>query len=390
MSKSIIYDSIVDNQSTGRKVPMLLEHADIYDSVEKAVFNWTFEDSARSCSTTTATTHIFRYSVGLLSGWWLELTPDASAVWDNGHYWIGTAIEEVELITGGKVFMKYTGDQLQEYTWFFNNKFGPETRTHLKTLMDAGSGATGALSVFCPILCPGQSCVLGEKNQPINLNLSQSPFDIKIKIRAGNVISKTNALVINRVRLHRREWQVPEDQAKAYNKFSMVDFNYISDLTETLTINTSSNRTIQQAFDSTGNAECLGLFVRAVRNADVNTEFERFVGQELTELKLQVNNQDLYIHGSTQQARFMQLIDNASLPFDSNSTSFQYFIPLVPHLNPNMKPYKNKGHHGISLSKVIPKLITTCSAATGTYQLFISSINKCTFVIENGVGSLVR
>lgn len=387
MSKTILYDAIVDKRTTGKTVPRILQtNEQIFDSFEKMKSNWEYVDSNVSTSTSGDTEHSFKFQVGILSDFTLETQTDGSAVWDIGHYAMGTAIRQVEIINGGQSLLKYNGDQLQEYLWFWNTKNGSDTRLILKNLMDNGAGNINSSSLFCPILAPGQNGIGGVISQPVNFGLSKDPFELKITIRAGNAISKTNALVISKVRLHYKSWAVQDDLKPLFNKFSMVDFNFASK-TDTITQSTDYTLQIQNVFDTSGQKEVVGMFVRLVTNANVNTEFERFVGTQIEQLKLQIENKDVYIHRTTQEAKMLGFAMNGVIPYDATSGGYQYFIPFC---NDIQDKYVNKGSSGVSLSKYIPSLVLNTSGSTGTYYLFMTTVNKCTYVIdERGTARIV-
>jgi hypothetical protein len=385
MSRSFLYDNLHDKKTTGKVVHSLLQSTDtIHDSVEKATSNKEWQDSNVSCSTSQTTEHQFKFNQGILSDWCLEIRTDNSAAWDIGAYAMGTAIEEYTLENGGKELLKITGDRLFEYLWIFNTYYGGDTKVLLKNLMDNGGGDVHATSLFCPLLLPGQHGILGEVNQPINIGLSNDAFTIKIKIRAGDKISKTNALVITKVRLHYRSWQVEESLRSQFHSFSMVDFNWHTYI-ETVTQNTEKIMEVRQAFDQSSKKEVIGMFVRLVTNADVNTEFERFIGQQIEDLRLKVENKDVYKHETTQEAKLNILEELAMSPYDG--TTYQYFIPFSR--GDIEEKYKNKLHGGVTMSKVYPMVHITSSTATGTHYIFVSSMNKCTYSIRNGVGDII-
>jgi hypothetical protein len=392
MSAGVLYDLTIDKRgNTGVKKPLLLQsNSDVFDSFEKAKSQWNFEDSNQLPSITQSTQHIWKYQTGIRSDWMLELTTDASAVFNVGNYAGCVAIEEIELTTSSQSIIKYTGDQLYEYIKFYNQYHGNDTCVLTKNMIDAGTGNIQSTSLFIPLLLPGQNCVMSKPSQPINLNLLKSPFEIRVKLRAGNLVSKTNGIPFGYPRLRWKEWVMESDQAPLYNKFSMVDFNYAPPLL-CPTITQSTNFTISQiqnVFDTNSIKECMGLWLHLATDANVNTNFDRYNQQVIEQLKFSIGNQDVYNHTSVQQSKMLLLNEMGVTPYDTTSNIGPlYFIPFKKQDMENS--YVNKGTPGVSLSKVQSSITINTSGSTGTYWLFLTSVNKCTFVIENGSAKMV-
>lgn len=252
--------------------------------------------------------------------------------------------------------------------------------------MDAGAGDINDNYIYVPILGPASSGVLGDgPSQPINLDLLHDKLQLKVTVRAGDKVSKTNPLVISeKPVLFFRNWTVQEDLKPLLNKFSFLDITNGKITPETITQSTEFSKQITNVFDQTGNKECIGLFVRLVTNANLNTEFEEYIGQEIQRLRLEVDNLNIYEHTNSQDAKLQSLFDSGSLPYDSNSTSWQYFIPFKHE--ELMNSFESKGTSGISLARVIPTLHITSSTNTGTHYLFLTAVNKCNFLIEVPLG----
>lgn len=391
MSKNLLFDNIIDNRGkTGGSKPKLLQLTDeVHDALEKAKCNADKLDSNKATSTTQTTEHTFTFNTGIVSDWWLEISTDDSAVWDVGHYAGFTAIERVEFINGGKTQMIYTGDQLQEYCFLWNLKYGNDTRVLLKELSDRGSGDINNTSLFIPILLPGQHCILGRNNQPINVGLSKDAFTIKIRLRPGNQISKPNALIMDRVTLHWKDWGVEDRLKTVFNKFSMVYFHYDEKLPSVTQSTDFTLGDLTNGFDQTREKELIGVFFRIVSNANVGTEFERYLGAQIESLKLKVGNNELYTHSSTQHAKVLSLIELGVTMTDSVSSGYQYFMSMTSH--DLQDKWRNKGLPGVSLGKYTPYIVFNRSGATTTYKAFVTSVYKATYIIDDrGLGQIIH
>lgn len=389
MSKEVKWDALFkDRRTTGQVKPLLLQtNEKIFDGAELMTSEQLYEDSTVQYSTTQSTIHNFKYQTEICSDWVLEFVV-GSGTWDVGHYAIYTLIEEVELIISSKSIIKYTGSQLFEYLWFWNVRNGADSRVLLKTLSDAGSGNISGQRIRTPLLLPGQNGIFGSSSQPINLNLLKDPFHLKITLKAGNRVSKTNALTISTIRLHRRSWKMEEQNAKLYNKFSMVDFNYKS-ISDTFTQSVQWSDKIDDVFDSQGVKEVIGLFVRLVSDTNVNTDFETFQGEAIDDLRLTNGSYDLYYHTSVFEGTYKLIDELAVTQRDTVSNGYQYFIPFSN--SDLLRKFENKGNPGISLRRIHAGLkLTSSSIITGTHHLYLTSVNKCTFVIrDNGSAEMV-
>ena len=145
--------------------------------------------------------------------------------------------------------------------------------------------------------------------------------------------------------------------------------------------NTNYILPVQNVFDTTGTKELIGMFVRVVTAANVTTNFSPFVGQEIQTLELQIDNYNLYQHTTSQHAKHYMYNLLGVTPYDSNSLSWQYFIAFSNDL---YDKFMNKGTPGVSLSKYMPNLVINSTLTTGTFYIYMSSVNKCTWVIDNG------
>lgn len=387
MANRVLYKSILDKRSTGKKVPLLLQtQDDVYDSIEKAKSHWSYISSNVAYSTTDSSEHIFKFSRKLtVSDMYLYLRADNSAAFDVG-YWAGCrAIEEIE-VKIGKVLYKFKGEALQAVLNFFNAQYGHTlNRVDMRNLCDAGSGDinNSILRVSLGCLVPGSSGILGEgPSQPINLSLSEDQPEIKIKLRAGNLVSKTNPIMFDRVRLYFREWEVDQEIAPLLNRYSMLDACNDKITSEFVTQNTELRKELTNLFDTSGQKEYIGMFVSLRTNANVNTEFEAFIGQEIESLQFEVLQEDLYNHEDTQEAKLISLFDTGVLPYDAQ-TGWNYFIPFKHE--DLMNSFQAKGTPGVSLSGETPTLYLTSSTTTGTHILSCIAVAKCNFQIENGV-----
>lgn len=381
MSKEIKWSALFkDKRNTGSMKPLLLQGPQqIFDSSELMTSETLYDDSTTTTSTTAASVHYFKYQTEICSDWVLEITT-GSGVWNVGDYCIFTLIKEIEIINSSQSLFKYTGTQLQEYLWFWNIKYGNDTKVLLKAYSDAGAGAIGATTIRCPILMPGQNGIFGVHSQPINLNLLKDALQIKITLNPGNVVSVTNALTVTNVRLYRRSWKMEDQYAKLYNKFSLVDFNY-KVFPDTITQNIQYVKNIDDVFDATGVKEVVGLFVRIVANADVITNFQQFHGVAIDDLRLNSGNYDLYFHQTIFDGKYKLFEELGLTQQDSVTNAYQYFIPFS---NSDIATkFENKGNPGLSFQKIHAALkITSSAVTTGTYYIYLSSVNKCTFVIN--------
>lgn len=135
-----------------------------------------------------------------------------------------------------------------------------------------------------------------------------------------------------------------------------------------------------RVFDTSGKKECIGFFVQVASDTNVSTNFSPFDTQTIESLTFSIGNQDVYKHYNSQMAKFLLLQENGSTPFNwyGSDTNPIYFIPFKnTHLEAS---YVTKGNPGVNLSRVQPSInINTSSGTTGTYWIYLSSMNKSTF-----------
>jgi hypothetical protein len=132
----------------------------------------------------------------------------------------------------------------------------------------------------------------------------------------------------------------------------------------------------------------MGLWLHLATDSNVNTNFDRYNQQVIEQLKFSIGNQDVYSHPSVQQSKMLLLNEMGVTPYDTTSNIGPLYI--IPFKKQDMEnSYVNKGTPGVSLSKVQSSITINTSGTTGTYWLFLTSVNKCTFVIENRSAKMV-
>lgn len=372
--------SLLSDRLNLRKEYNVIHSAEkVLSNIGKQNYEWNWSDSNVSTSTTAYTTHIFKFSTDIVSDYSLEIKTDNSSVWDVGRQALFGAIEEV-IIKCGKEICKYSGEALSLYVNQLS--YTDAKKGMFMELSDNGGGDINDSTLLIPLNGPGSDC-FGD-SQPIDCSQMKNDFEIQVRLKPGNIISKTNALIISSVKLRYKNWTVDEKSKSLLNKVLFLDissynkYNFVSNGSETQ-IRIDQHLSDKQVIS-------MGLiFVNATNH---NTEFEYLQGTSATTLEININNKKIYEHDTESEAKFKNL-----LSFETNNSLFQtansyyYNVPFISNFNKSFISGKIFGQDGIKLYNSIPTLKATLVSAT--YYLTIVNISQAAMQIDNGIVKII-
>lgn len=368
--------SLLSDKLGLRKDYNVIHSADkVLSNIGKQNFEWNWMDSNVSASVSAYTTHIFKFSTDIISDYSLEITTDNSAVWDVGRMALYGAIDEVT-IKCGKDICKYSGEALALYVQQLSYT---DTKKNLfMDLSDFGGADINNATLFVPLNGPGSDC-FGD-SQPIDCSQLKNDFEIQVRLKPGNIISKTNALVIPTIKLRYKNWTVDEKSKVLLNKVLFLDISSYNKYTFVSGGTEAQIRIDQHLSDK----QVVSMGLIFVNTTNHNTEFEYLQGSIVTNMEVNVNNKKIYEHNSQQEAKFKNL-----LAFETNNEisqtalSYYYNIPFISNFNKTLISGKIFGQDGIKLYNSIPTLKATLAAAT--YLVTIVNISQAALMIDNGI-----
>lgn len=367
-----------DRMKLGKKHKIIRRSSNIIADSSKHQFESRYTESSKSASTTAKTTHIFKFQGEICGDFVLDLSTDNSAVWDNGVFTGYNAIEEVQIRCAGEI-MRYSGTAL--FLYMQQVLKSDEDKLRLKKQTGLG-GDSNATHFLIPLLAPGSNCVT--LSQPIDTRAIKSGFEIRIELRPGNVISKTNALVIDAVKLRYKAWVFNDEDRKLLKQCYTP---CIDDYHEYDLVSTGSEKSIRIDQNLT-EKEILSTSIIQVTVTNRDTEFEYLQGTEATSMKVTLSNKEVYEHQNSQHALYQNNLhfgtDNV---ISQTSDSYYYNIPYVSDFK-SKNIYDSYGGNGVKLEREVPILYSTL--ASGTYKVFVLNVGHGFFVVkDNGHAEMV-
>lgn len=380
---NILNDTIKEGSHLSDSLNLAKEHKiirkrGITADIAKHQFESRYMESQKATSTTSSTAHVFKFQGEIVSDFVLEISVDNSAVWDNGAFTGYNCIQEVQVRTA-KEIMRYDGRALALYMQQVLKK--DEDKTRLLTQTGAG-GDSNAAFFNVPILAPGSNCI--GVSQPIDTRAIKSGFEIRIELRPGNVISKTNALVIDGLKLRYHAWVFNDEDRKALN---MCYTPIIDDYHEYDFVSAGTEKSVRIDQNLT-EKQVISTALQFVTAANKGTEFEYLQGTEATTMKVTVSNKEIYEHQNSNHALYQN-----NLHFGTNNVisqtadSYYYNVPYISNFK-DKDVHDSFGQDGVKLEREVPILYATLASAT--YTVLVVNVAQGFFVVkDNGHAEIV-
>ena len=380
MGKDFLIKTVSESQKLSNRLGLKKEDSILqtYETLtvqdHHGKFEYQYFDSNVSTDTSSTTTHQWKYSTEVMSDFYLELHYDNSTTINIGDFMAANAIEEVEVKIGSSL-VKYEGQQLVQYLQFFSKS--NDYKLDLRDISGKkASIVTTAGTVMIPLVFPGSNG-FGDSH-PINCSAYNSDLEINIKLRPGNKISKTNAIVFDkRPRLRYKMWSFSDKDLK------QLDKNYFIDLSDfhpyPVSVGSATTTNSIRMDQGLSNKQYIGTSILFVSAANENTEFEYVKGNSANELSIDINNKEIYEHHTEQEAKFKNL-----MTFGTNnllSGSYFYNIPYVTGFKEN-DYVNNLCEDGIKLWNNIPQL--KFKVTDTTYNVYVLHLAQAMLYSDSG------
>jgi len=387
MGKDFLFNTIKEGEHLSDKLKLKKEYKLIqsYDQltadISKNNYEWQDMDSQSNTSSTNQTQHTFKFSSDVISDLALELKGDGASVYDCGRWLGANCIDEI-VVYIGKEIMKYTGVQLVQYLQHFSNS--NDQKVDLMEVSDAGGGDIDTNKIIIPLITPFSKGFGG--SMPIDCLQCKSDVEIRIKIRPGNVLSKTNALVFSgKPKLLYKSWTFDISSRKLLNNIFFID---ISDYHEYQITGTQSEQSfrIDQGLNQ---KQYISSCISCVTTANKNAEFEYMQGDSASTLQVNVNNKVIYEHRSEREAKMKNLDTFGTNNLISQTSSAYYYN--IPYVN----DFKDKDHltsygkDGVQLYNHIPQLKLTLPSAVVYYVNVVHFAQSVLQINSNGSASVI-